>query len=912
MTTDLTPPSSSHLTSSSSTTHSRQHSSRALLTHLDDFANDNADADTDTDPLSQSPHDAASSSTIYHSRHNYYSRPLSIGHYTWGGNQQDPHISSDTAPRLPECVASPGKTSQQSEPIFWTGYTKSQTASQRISNMTAAVAEETPESGNVANAVRTSVPGSPPELSYSKSSKSDSSSYRSSLSEDGGVAEKLSHLEDITLDGRDSPESIEEAVSVNSDSNLKPESRPTLKRPPPPRAQTAAVQMRDNSAIREAANGGRRGYPIRSLSNGGAREQHILGLPKGARGATGSPSSPSFPLNAPHRSPSRSPSPKKQYVQSPTSMGSATPRASHEGQAPHPYALTRSSSWQPGRKTVKELEAECDDLDDEVPEEAVLENVPVTPMPGMPPQSSRPSQSRSNTPSPHNRPPYPSGPSQPLHNNLHSAKVPKHARRPHAPTNRINTSFGGSRSPKSRRPGMMPHSATTGGFQQDQLGATHRSKSWAQHLNDEAREVSAALEEYHERRSGEKRDSGGSSVPSSPPRPSRSSSSLMDLPPKQKGNVMIDPLPISKEKEAVLTRTRPSWLPPKSQKEEKKHMRQWEKMMAKAVAAEKKREVKEQEDTESRAELQDSSARIWEHHVLPQWDAVVHEPRTRELWWRGVPPESRGLVWQRAIGNELSLTEASYTAALKRANDLEARISSLDPEERKTSKEAAWFSAITRDVATTLPPITTTTTTTSPENFHTSLANVLKAYTLYRSDVGYVHGTHLIAATLHSNLDPANPSLTFQTLANLLNRPIPQAFLIHDTAAMTRVYDLVLNTLEYKFPTLHAHLTNQGLQPSEYLDPMFRCLFARNLHPGVVSRLWDVMVFEGDKALIRAAVAVLGCLEGRLYGGGGEGVRDLVSWRFEGVWEVGSGDDFVGAVRGAGKVEKNTSSAGEL
>jgi hypothetical protein len=43
---------------------------------------------------------------------------------------------------------------------------------------------------------------------------------------------------------------------------------------------------------------------------------------------------------------------------------------------------------------------------------------------------------------------------------------------------------------------------------------------------------------------------------------------------------MIDPLPISKEKEKVLTRTRPSWLPPKDQKEEKKHLKQYQEMMA--------------------------------------------------------------------------------------------------------------------------------------------------------------------------------------------------------------------------------------------------------------------------------------------------------------------------------------------
>jgi hypothetical protein len=48
---------------------------------------------------------------------------------------------------------------------------------------------------------------------------------------------------------------------------------------------------------------------------------------------------------------------------------------------------------------------------------------------------------------------------------------------------------------------------------------------------------------------------------------------------------MIDPLPISREKEKVLTRTRPSWLPPKDQKEEKKHLREYKQMMAQSKEA---------------------------------------------------------------------------------------------------------------------------------------------------------------------------------------------------------------------------------------------------------------------------------------------------------------------------------------
>jgi hypothetical protein len=366
----------------------------------------------------------------------------------------------------------------------------------------------------------------------------------------------------------------------------------------------------------------------------------------------------------------------------------------------------------------------------------------------------------------------------------------------------------------------------------------------------------------------------------------------------QKGQIMIDPLPISKEKEAVLTKTRPSWLPPKDQKEDQKHMKEWEQMMARAAKNEHKRTLREREAQENHEELKGSIARIWDQHVLPNWDAVVKEPRTRELWWRGVTPRSRGVVWQRAIGNDLELSDSSFDAALSRAAACEEKIAEMTPEDRAKSKEAAWFDAIARDIRSACPEVR------APERrapFQNALRDVLKAYAMYRSDVGYVYGTHLVAGVLCLHLKPVD---VFVTLANLLNRPLPLAFLVHDTAAMGRTYELVLSTLKYKFTHLHDHLTSTstGVSPEEYLDPMFRCLFAYHLPTELVARVWDIFMFEGDKALIRAAVACLGRLERRLYGSREE-ILDVVSWRNEKMWDLGPEEEFVKAVREAGKVD---------
>ena len=773
----------------------------------------------------------------------------------------------------------------------------------------------------------TTAPNSPPELSYSKSSKSsDSGSLSETSSDDDGEdsvsTEKLSHYDDV---------SVEDDIGRTSigDSNLRPESRPTLKRPAPRTARTTGDVLHPNQPKSASPPIGAKEnrYPSLNSQVSGALRDQSLNLPRGMRRGFTSPSSPALA----QKHDSRSPSPSKPFMQNgvsvtPEALASATPRLSNEvlksPSANGSGFFARRASWQPGRRSAKDLEAEYNDDDDEVPDEAVLENVPMSPMPGQRRYSPQPS--RSTTPSPNRRPPpSPHPPTQ--SSRLHSANVPKNAKRPSIATILPNGKYGAAKSPRSPRhprPPPLQHSATVGpgnfplegGFSYRQ-----RSKSWTEDLNDEARHLSAALEEFAERESMEKHGhgSGLNSATSSPPRNStgsakkeneyalrRSRTGLVDFPqPNRKGSAMMDPLPISREKEAALSRTRPSWLPPKCQKEEKRHLKEWEQMMARAQEAEKKRLLKENEAMRSQSDLKVSMAKLWEQHVIPNWEDSINDSRTRELWWRGVASESRGIVWQKAIGNELELSEASFDAALKRAHTLEDKVAAMAPEERGRSIEAAWLNAIARDVPTALPsPTSADGQAKDLTALRKCLSDVLKAYMTYRSDVGYVYGTHLVAGMLMAYLP--SPSAAFVALANLLNRPLPLAFLVHDQSAMARIYELVLQTLKYKSPLLHKHLTAEttDIHPEEYLDPIFRCLFVYNLPAGHVARVWDIFVFERDMALIRAAVAVLTTLESKLYGSREE-VLDLISWRNEGTWDLGSEDDFVKAIRDAGKID---------
>lgn len=100
-------------------------------------------------------------------------------------------------------------------------------------------------------------------------------------------------------------------------------------------------------------------------------------------------------------------------------------------------------------------------------------------------------------------------------------------------------------------------------------------------------------------------------------------------------------------------------------------------------------------------------------------------------------------MWQKAIGNELALTEQTYVKALQRAKETEARIASSRGSD--SPNEKAWFNAIRRDVNVAMPELNLFQ---RGAPLHDGLVDVLMAYSMYRSDVGYSHGTHVSRSSL--------------------------------------------------------------------------------------------------------------------------------------------------------------------
>lgn len=51
---------------------------------------------------------------------------------------------------------------------------------------------------------------------------------------------------------------------------------------------------------------------------------------------------------------------------------------------------------------------------------------------------------------------------------------------------------------------------------------------------------------------------------------------------------------------------------------------------------------------------------VWRTELIPYWPMKAGIVSVRQLWFNGVPPQYRCVVWRFAVSNQLSLTKEQY------------------------------------------------------------------------------------------------------------------------------------------------------------------------------------------------------------------------------------------------------------
>lgn len=224
----------------------------------------------------------------------------------------------------------------------------------------------------------------------------------------------------------------------------------------------------------------------------------------------------------------------------------------------------------------------------------------------------------------------------------------------------------------------------------------------------------------------------------------------------------------------------------------------------------------------------------------------------------GVPKDLRGEVWQAFVGVRTRRVERYYQDLL--ANDIEAnddqehnKFLSGNENRQQNGKifdsPDKWKKQIEKDLPRTFPGHPALN-----EKGRNSLRRVLSAYARHNPSVGYCQAMNFFAGLLLLMMPEEN---AFWTLVGLIDDYFEDYF--SQEMIESQVDQLVFEDLmREKFPKLVNHLDYLGVQVAWISGPWFLSIFVNMLPWESVLRVWDVLLFEGNRVMLfRTALALM-------------------------------------------------------
>jgi hypothetical protein len=230
-----------------------------------------------------------------------------------------------------------------------------------------------------------------------------------------------------------------------------------------------------------------------------------------------------------------------------------------------------------------------------------------------------------------------------------------------------------------------------------------------------------------------------------------------------------------------------------------------------------------------------------------EWRSYLarHPAQVKKRVRKGIPDALRGLAWQSLSGGRdlLLQHEGVYERLL------------LAPS---TEKEME----IVRDLSRTYPSHVYYQQRQGPGQ--RSLYNVLRAYSIYDRQVGYVQGMGFIAGLLLLYMSEED---AFWTLVALLKGAVqaPLEGLYQAGLPLLQQYFWQFEKLvDAEVPRVANHLRKEGVLPTMYCSHWFITLFAYTLPFDHLLRTWDIFFLEGIKVIFRVGLALLKTAEEEL------------------------------------------------
>ncbi|CAD5166659.1 unnamed protein product [Musa acuminata subsp. malaccensis] len=225
----------------------------------------------------------------------------------------------------------------------------------------------------------------------------------------------------------------------------------------------------------------------------------------------------------------------------------------------------------------------------------------------------------------------------------------------------------------------------------------------------------------------------------------------------------------------------------------------------------------------------------------------------------GVPMALRGELWQAFVGVRARRIKGYYDNLLspeaESGNGKEHESSNNTDDNNKMSKAPErcspekWKGQIEKDLPRTFPGHPAL-----DEDGRNALRRLLTAYARHNPSVGYCQAMNFFAGLLLLLMPEEN---AFWTLVGIIDDYFDGYY--SEEMIESQVDQLVLEDLvREKFPKLVNHLDYLGVQVAWVTGPWFLSIFVNMLPWESVLRVWDVLLFGGNRVMLfRTALALM-------------------------------------------------------
>ncbi|XP_015836514.1 TBC1 domain family member 1 isoform X1 [Tribolium castaneum] len=261
--------------------------------------------------------------------------------------------------------------------------------------------------------------------------------------------------------------------------------------------------------------------------------------------------------------------------------------------------------------------------------------------------------------------------------------------------------------------------------------------------------------------------------------------------------------------------------------------------------------AEQEESAVKRIKLEYDEMKPPQREVMEVWEMLTNkEARMKcdnqmllQAIRQGVPRGKRGEVWQF-----LAEQYCMRTAPIDTSNFPNYNV----PYEQLLKQLTSHQHAILIDLGRTFPNHSYFSSPLGPGQL--ALFNLLKAYSLLDSEMGYCQGMSFVAGVLLLHMEESQAFFLLRHL--MFRRGLRLQYLPDMVGLQVKLYQLS-RLLHDQLPDLYNHFDFYEVAPTLYAAPWLLTIFASQFPLGFVTRVFDLIFLESPDVIFRVAIALL-------------------------------------------------------